>query len=69
MVHLPSFLEKLNTFSNIPAVKAMFLDALKEYIEEMDKFQQMVDQTIDLDAADRGDFLVKAEFDDELKGM
>ncbi|XP_017799020.1 PREDICTED: DNA mismatch repair protein Msh2-like [Habropoda laboriosa] len=35
----------------------------------MDKFQQMVEQTIDLDAAERGDFLVQPEFDDTLKEL
>ncbi|XP_011494385.1 PREDICTED: DNA mismatch repair protein Msh2 [Ceratosolen solmsi marchali] len=67
MMYLPLFLEKLNALAHVPAVKAMIFDSLRESIEEMDKFQQMVEQTIDLDSADRGDFLVKAEFDDELK--
>lgn len=68
MVHMPALLEKLNSSTNVPAMKAMFLDPLKEHIEEMDKFQQMVEQTIDLDAADQGDFFVKPAFDEELKG-
>lgn len=68
MIHLPGLIEKLNSVSDVPAVKAMFLDPLKQYLEEMDKFQQMAEQTIDLDAADKGDFFVKPEFDEELKG-
>lgn len=69
MVNMPALLEKLNSATNVPAMKAMFNDPLKEHIEEMDKFQQMVEQTIDLDAADQGDFFVKPEFDEELKGI
>lgn len=69
MTHMPNLLEKLNTASSIPAIKAMFIDPLKEHIEEMDKFQQMVEQTIDLDAADQGEFFVKPEFDEDLKGI
>lgn len=68
MQTLPALVEKLSEFSKVPAVNAMFLEPLKEQLEAMDKFQQMVEQTIDLDAADKGDFFVKAEFDDELKG-
>uniref|UniRef100_A0ABD2WUW8 DNA mismatch repair proteins mutS family domain-containing protein n=1 Tax=Trichogramma kaykai TaxID=54128 RepID=A0ABD2WUW8_9HYME len=67
--HMPVMVEKLQSLNNIAAAKAMFLDPLKEHLEEMDKFQQMVEQTIDLEAADKGEFLVKAEFDDELKEL
>ncbi|NP_001154964.1 mutS homolog 2 [Nasonia vitripennis] len=69
MTNLPGLIEKLNSVSDNAAVKTMLLDPLKEYLEEMDKFQQMAEQTIDLDAADKGDFLVKPEFDDELKEL
>ncbi|XP_058790262.1 DNA mismatch repair protein Msh2 [Phymastichus coffea] len=69
MTHLPTLLEKLESVSNIAAIKAMFIDPLKELLEEMDKFQQMVEQTIDLEAVDKGEFLVKPEFDDELKEL
>lgn len=47
----------------------MFTDPLNEFIKDMNKFQQMVEQTIDLDSAEKGDFLVRSEFDDELKGI
>ena len=68
MTHIPVMLEKLNEISDVPAANAMFIEPLKENLEEMDKFQQMVEQTIDLTAAERGDFLVKSEFDPELEG-
>lgn len=68
MQHLPTLLEKLESVSDVAAMKAMFSDPLKEQLEEMDKFQQMVEQTIDLEAVEKNEFLVKPEFDDELKG-
>lgn len=67
MSHLPILLEQFLKI-NIIALKTMFTDPLSEFIKDMDKFQQMVEQTIDLDSAEKGDFLVRPEFDDELKG-
>ncbi|XP_050584471.1 DNA mismatch repair protein Msh2 isoform X1 [Bombus affinis] len=66
--HLPRLLEQLSNI-NVIALKTMFSDPLSELIKDMDKFQQMVEQTIDLDSAEKGDFLVRAEFDDELKEL
>ncbi|CAK9800192.1 DNA mismatch repair protein Msh2 [Anthophora plagiata] len=68
MSHLPSLVEQFSNV-NIIALKTMFVDPLNELIKDMDKFQQMVEQTIDLDAAGTGDFLVKPEFDDTLKEL
>lgn len=50
------------------ALKAMIIDPLKELIADMDKFQQLVEQTIDLDAAEKGDFMVNPGFADDFKG-
>lgn len=66
--HLPTLLEQFYNV-NVVALKTMFSDPLSELIKDMDKFQQMIEQTIDLDSAEKGDFLVKAEFDDELKEL
>lgn len=67
MSHLPILVEQISNINTI-ALKTMFTDPLSEFIKDMDKYQQMVEQTIDLDAAERGDFLVRPEFDNELKG-
>ncbi|XP_076658764.1 DNA mismatch repair protein spel1 isoform X1 [Halictus rubicundus] len=63
---LPRLVEQLSSV-NVVALKTMFSDPLSELINDMDKYQQMVEQTIDLEAAEKGDFLVRPEFDDELK--
>lgn len=65
--HIPKILENLSAATEIAALKALIIDPLKEFVEDLDKFQQMVEQTIDLEAADKGDFMVKADFDDDLK--
>ncbi|CAL7946134.1 unnamed protein product [Xylocopa violacea] len=66
--HLPRLLEQISDLNTV-ALKTMFTDPLTELIKDMDKFQQMIEQTIDLDAAEKGDFLVRPEFDDELKEL
>jgi len=66
--YLPKLLEQLSPEANVTALKAMIIDPLKELIEDMDKFQQLVEQTIDLDAAEKGDFMVNPGFADDFKG-
>lgn len=68
MLNLPRLIEQFSNV-NLVALKTMFSDPLTELVNDMDKFQQMVEQTIDLEAAEKGDFLVRSEFDDELKGI
>ncbi|XP_076230523.1 DNA mismatch repair protein spel1 isoform X2 [Nomia melanderi] len=65
---LPRLVEKLSSVNTV-ALKTMFTDSLTELINDMDKYQQMAEQTIDLEAAEKGDFLVRPEFDDELKEL
>ncbi|XP_024935873.1 DNA mismatch repair protein Msh2 isoform X2 [Cephus cinctus] len=69
VAHLPTLLEQLSAATGVAAFTAMLIEPLKELIEDMDKFQQMVEQTIDLEAAEKGDFLVRPDFDDELKEL
>ena len=68
MSHLPNIIEQLSN-ANVAALKAMVTDPLTELIKDMDKFQQMVEQTVDLEAAEKGDFLVRPEFDKELEEL
>lgn len=67
--YLPKLLEQLSPEANVTALKTMIINPLKEFIEDMDKFQQLVEQTIDLDAAEKGDFMVNPGFADDLKGI
>jgi len=65
--YLPKLLEQLSSEENVTALKTMIIDPLKELIDDMDKFQQLVEQTIDLDAAEKGDFMVNPGFADDFK--
>lgn len=65
--YLPKLLEQLLLEKNVTALNTMIIDPLKELIEDMDKFQQLIEQTIDLDAAEKGDFMVNPGFADDLK--
>ncbi|XP_050447674.1 DNA mismatch repair protein Msh2 isoform X2 [Cataglyphis hispanica] len=67
--YLPKLLEQLSTEASVTALKTMIIDPLKELIEDMDKFQQLVEQTIDLDAAEKGDFMVNPGFADDFKEL
>jgi DNA mismatch repair protein MSH2 len=40
---------------------------LREYSDSLAKLQEMVETTVDLDALDRHEFIIKPEFDDSLK--
>ncbi|KAL6266463.1 hypothetical protein P5V15_003311 [Pogonomyrmex californicus] len=67
--YLPKLLEQLSPEENVTALKTMIIDPLKELIEDMNKFQQLVEQTIDLDAAEKGDFMVNPGFADDFKTL
>lgn len=66
--YLPKLLEQLVPEINVTALNALIMEPLKELIEDMDKFQQLIEQTIDLDAAGKGDFMVNPGFADDFKG-
>nr|ATL75347.1 mutS-like protein 2 [Diachasma muliebre] len=69
MLNLPVLIARLTEADGCSAMKAMIIEPLREATNDMDKFQQMVEQTIDLEATDTGDFLVKSDFDQELKEL
>lgn len=40
---------------------------MQEHYSELEKYQEMVETTIDLEAADHHHFMIKADFNSELK--
>ncbi|XP_043280096.1 DNA mismatch repair protein Msh2 isoform X2 [Venturia canescens] len=67
--NLPVLLEILSSSSPTPVMRAMFVEPLTELISDMDKYQQMVEQTIDIEAAQKNDFMVRADFDTNLQDL
>jgi DNA mismatch repair protein MSH2 len=52
----------------LASVKALLLEPLREKTTEMSKFVDMMEQTLDTEQAAHGEFLIRPEFDDNLKG-
>lgn len=50
-------------------VNTMLVKPMSELLEDMQNFQQMMETTLDMDLVDRGEFLVKPSFDNELQGV
>jgi DNA mismatch repair protein MSH2 len=47
----------------------VLIQPLRNANEKLVKLKEMVETTIDLNQADRGDFIIKADFDDQLGGI
>ena len=69
MGHLPQLLRSLSAHENCPALRYMFIEPLTDLLGDMQRFQQMVESTLDMDQVDHGEFLVKPSFDDDLQGV
>lgn len=65
--NVPALIAELRKLDN-KYVKSVLLDSIGELLKDMEKFLSMVEQTLDLDLVDRGEFLIKATYDDELQG-
>ncbi|XP_026748711.2 DNA mismatch repair protein Msh2 [Galleria mellonella] len=63
---LPSLLQCLSETNNA-TVHSSLSEPISELNEDLNKYQQMIEATIDMDAVERGDFLVKPSFDEELQ--
>ncbi|VUZ39515.1 unnamed protein product [Hymenolepis diminuta] len=47
----------------------VFISDLRTAAENFDKFTQMIESTLDLEAAKENEFLIRPDFDEELKGI
>nr|CAD7199111.1 unnamed protein product [Timema douglasi] len=66
---LPQLVKCLDTPGQSATLINVLVDPLKELLSDMLKFQEMIESTIDMDLVDRGEFLVKPDFDDDLQEM
>ena len=67
--HIPSLLESLKTAKYSASVKETFLSPLEEVSEDLSKFQEMISSTLDMDQINKGLFLIKADFSEELSEL
>lgn len=64
---IPGMISILRKLEN-NCVKAAIIEPISELMSDMDKYQAMIEQTLDMDLVDRGEYLIKPDFDEELKG-
>lgn len=46
----------------------VFISVLEELVNDMSKYRELIETTLDLSLVDKGEFLIKAEFDEDLQG-
>ena len=70
VIRLPGFIEALETVVDEQyhgPLDQQYTSKLKELSGFLGKLAEMVETTVDLDALDRHEFIIKSEFDDKLK--
>ncbi|KAJ0183288.1 hypothetical protein K1T71_001264 [Dendrolimus kikuchii] len=63
------FLLKCLAEAEHSTVHSALTEPISELIEDLNKFQQMIEATVDMEAVARGDFLVKPSFDELLQSL
>ncbi|KAL2441731.1 DNA mismatch repair protein msh-2 [Exophiala dermatitidis] len=72
IIRLPGFIQALETVVDEKyqgPLEAQYTSKLKELSNFLEKLAEMVETTIDLDALDRHEFIIKSEFDDRLRNI
>lgn len=64
---LPYLLEVLKKPGN-KSIFSVLINPISELVLDMEKYQLMIEQTLDFDAVEKGEYLIKPKFDDELDG-
>ncbi|XKL61911.1 hypothetical protein PGB90_001744 [Kerria lacca] len=69
---LPSLIKTLKSCDDgnpHHTLQSAFISTLEEQYQDMAKFQEMMESTLDMSLVDRGEFLIRPEFDEELQEM
>jgi DNA mismatch repair protein MSH2 len=61
-------MQSLGGHEDCPALRCMFIEPLTDLLSDMQRFQDMVETTLDMDQVDHGEFLFKTCFDVDLQG-
>ncbi|ORY51832.1 DNA mismatch repair protein [Rhizoclosmatium globosum] len=69
VIMLPALLETLNNHEGEYRwlLEEMYTEKLKEYSTGLQRFQEMVETTIDIAAAENHEYIIKADFDEQLQ--
>lgn len=65
---LPDLVQTLNNSDNT-TLNNIITTILKEFVNDMNNYQSMIEETIDFNLVDRGEFLIQSGFDDDLQEM
>lgn len=68
VIRMPKLLSALQELDCL-TVNSVICDPITDVLTELVMFKQMVEQIIDVAAIERGEFLIKASFDDRLQEM
>lgn len=55
--------------SDNKTLNSIITTPLKDLVNDMNKYQAMIEETIDLKLVERGEYLIQSGFDDELQEM
>ncbi|XP_065057032.1 DNA mismatch repair protein Msh2-like isoform X2 [Rhopilema esculentum] len=66
---LPYLVSCLENYSgkNETMIKEVFTKLFQDFVVDFSKYMELIETTVDLEAVDSNEFLIKAEFDDGLK--
>nr|XP_026489789.1 DNA mismatch repair protein Msh2 [Vanessa tameamea] len=65
---LPALLQCLAE-ANDATLHSSLAEPIAELNNDLEKYQQMIEATVDMDAVERGDYLVKPSFDEQLQSL
>jgi hypothetical protein len=68
-VKLPKLIQDLESHESSlqHVLQSCFTDPIKSLHEELEKFTELINTTLDIGKAEKGDFIVRSDFDEALK--
>lgn len=66
---LVSTLQEYRAEGAHPTLQAVVIEPLKDCLNDLEKYQEMILSTLDMSLIDRGEYLVKPEFDEDLQDL
>lgn len=68
ILRLPAILSNLGRLNN-PTVTNVIQNPLQDIFTDLINYKNMVEETVDMDLVENGDFLIRASFDEKLKEL